>query len=141
MLEPMRLKKTSKRSCQQEALDLSLHPDRSADTSYEGDQDQLESTPCTNNESNLDTSMLGDNSAEHQPEPDVIEPTKNKSEENISPEHQRYLDALENICKTWSEVKLFQMKSSVVNFYLNKGSTPKGDNIIPDLTDSPVRVS
>ena len=45
------------------------------------------------------------------------------------------------MCKTWSEVKLLQMKTSDVEFYLNKNGTLKGDNTTPDPTNSPVQCS
>ena len=77
--------------------------------------------------------MLGDNVVES----DISVPLKETEELEISPECQKYLDALDNICKTWSEVKLLKMKTSYVNFYMNKESAPKGDNITPDLTNSP----
>ena len=33
------------------------------------------------------------------------------------------------------------MKSSVVDFYLQKETAPKGDNIVPNLTKSPICLS
>ena len=140
MLEPMKLRKTTKRSCQQEALDLSLH--RSADTSYETEQgDALQGTPNNNAiEQNLPVNLLGDN-VENEPEIETPVSLDDIPAPQISPERQRYLDALENIRQTWSEVKLLKMKSSVVDFYLQKETAPKGDNIDSDLTKSPVRLS
>ena len=135
----MRVKRTSKRSCQQVALDLSLQPDRSADTSCE--VEPLNSTVDTISSPNPDFGMLGDNNVEHPTKTDNNDLTEDCTQENISPERQKYLDALEDICKTWSEVKLLQMKSSVVDFYLNKASAPKGDNNFSDLSSSPIRVS
>ena len=139
MLDPMKLRKTSKHLCQQEALDLSLHPSRSADTSYDTDHADIVPNTSEDKESevNLNVSMLGDNVVES----DISVPLKETEELEILPEHQKYLDALENIRKTWSEVKLLKMKTSDVNFYMNKESAPKGDNITLDLTNSPVHLS
>ena len=135
----MRVKRTSKHSCQQEALDLSLQPDRSADTSCE--VEPLNSTVDTINNSNPDIGLLGDNNVEHPTKTDNSDVTEDSAQENICPEWQRYLSALEDIRKTWSEVKLLQMKPSVVDFYLNKVSAPKGDNNLSDLSSSPIRES
>ena len=139
MLDPMKLRKTSKRSCQQEALDLSLHPSRSANTLYDTDHADIVpgTSKDTENEVNLNVSMLGDNVVES----DISVPLKETEDLKISPEHQKYLNALENILKTWSEVKLLKMKTSDINFYMNKESAPKGDNITLDLTNSPVCLS
>ena len=49
-----------------------------------------------------------------------------------TPEHDKYKKALDAICKTWTEVKLLQMKTSDVKFYLSKNKSPKGDNMVPD---------
>ena len=49
--------------------------------------------------------------------------------------------ASDAICKTWSEVKLIQMKTSDVEFYLNKNRTLKGDNTTPDLNNSTIQHS
>ena len=48
------------------------------------------------------------------------------------PECDNYKKALDAICKTWSEVKLLQMKASDFKFYLNKNKCSKGDNTVPD---------
>ena len=61
---------------------------------------------------------------------------QNKIVEN--PEHDKYKKALDAICKTWSEVKLLQMKASDVEFYLSKNKSSKGDNTVPDPLSSPV---
>ena len=49
-----------------------------------------------------------------------------------SPEYDKYKKALDAICKTWSEVKLLQMKASDVESYMNKNKSPKGDNTVSD---------
>ena len=70
---------------------------------------------------------------------DVTDVPQNKTVEIT--EHDKYKMALDAICKTWSEVKLLQMKTSDVEFYLNKNRTPKGDNMTPDLNNSPIQRS
>ena len=130
MLEPMKLRKTTKHFCQQEALDLSLH--RSADRSYKVEQgDALKGTSNDSvSEHNQSVNMLGDN----KPATGTPVTFDDLPAPKISPECQRYLDALENIRKTWTEVKLLKMKSIVVDFYLQKEIAPEGDNIVPNLT-------
>ena len=49
-----------------------------------------------------------------------------------TPERDKYKKALDAICRTWSEVKLLQMKASDVEFYLRKNKSPKGDDTVPD---------
>ena len=56
-------------------------------------------------------------------------------------EHDKYKKALDALCKTWSEVKLLQMKASDVEYYMNKNKTPKGDNTVPDPLASPIPCS
>ena len=80
----MRVKRTSKHSCQQEALDLSLQPDRSADTSCE--VEPLNSTVDTINNSNPDIGLLGDNNVEHPTKTDNSDVTEDSAQENICPE-------------------------------------------------------
>ena len=70
---------------------------------------------------------------------DVTDMPQNKTVEIT--ERDKYKMALDAICKTWSEVKLLQMKTSDVEFYLNKNRTLKGDNMTPDPTNSPVQHS
>ena len=48
---------------------------------------------------------------------------------------KKTLDAL---CKTWSEVKLLQMKENDVEYYMNKNKRAKGDNTVPDPLVSPI---
>ena len=80
--------------------------------------------------------MLGDNK-ETTNKNDV--PVVPQSETVENPESDKYQMALDAIRKTWSEVKLLQMKSSVVKFYLNKNNFPKGDNIVLNPPDPPVQ--
>ena len=58
-----------------------------------------------------------------------------------NPKCDKYKKALDAICKTWSEVKLLQMKVSDVKFYLSKNKSTKGDNMVPDPPSSPVLCS
>ena len=144
MLEPMKIRKVSKRFCQQEAMDLSVH--RSADSSYDMEQGTELSFTLSNNEgeNNVSVNPKGDNiENDMQDTPDNVhlEPSKAVSSQIITPEHQRYLDALENIRQTWSEVKLIKMKSSVVDFYLQKNMSPKGDNSDLESPSLPARQS
>ena len=87
MLEPMKVRKTSKCSCQQEAMDLSVH--RSTDSSYDTEQGiEPPVTPSTNkNEHDVFANLKGDNienesENEHPVAPDDIRTPK------IMPEHQ-----------------------------------------------------
>ena len=144
MLEPMKVRKVSKRSCQQEAMDLSVH--RSADSSYDIEQGtELSVTLSTNeNENNVFANPKGDNienDMQDTPENVHLESLDDISSQKIMPERQRYLDALESIRQTWSEVKLLKMKSSVVDFYLQKNMSPKGDNSDSELSSLPARLS
>ena len=140
MLDPMKIRKTGKLSCQQEPMDLSLHPTKSADTSF-CDMDNTDNTLETSKNSEecgvSQMDLLGDNTDAEEPALPQIEAEKVE----VSPEHAKYLNALENICKMWSEVKLLQMKSSDVEYYLNKVNAPKGDNTNLDMTISSVRLS
>ena len=63
------------------------------------------------------------------------------SQINKTTERDKYKKALDDLCRTWSEVKLLQMKSSDVEYYMNKLNNLKGDNKTLELTISPVRLS
>ena len=82
--------------------------------------------------------MLGNNTNSTNKLDDLPEPQTGSDE---SPKHDKYKEALDAICKTWSEVKLLQMKSSDIQYYLNKAKPRKGDNKDPDPPNSPVRLS
>ena len=82
--------------------------------------------------------MLGNNkdsinNHDNPPEPHT------ESEKTL--ERDKYKEALDPICKTWSGVKLLQMKSSDVEYFLNKAKLLKGDNTNPDHSSLPVQVS
>ena len=117
--------------CQQEPMDLSLPMPRSADSS-------LEIETSTNN---IDTSQKLD--GEGEPNRDLLGDNKNTSIETDTPavpqnkivetpERDKYKKALDAICKTWSEVKLLQMKASDIEFYIRKNKSSKGDHTLPD---------
>ena len=76
-----------------------------------------------------DRDLLGDNKNILNEIDTPIVP-QNKIVEN--PKHDKYKKALDAICKTWSEVKLLQMKASDVEFDLSKNKSLKGDNTVPD---------
>ena len=88
-----------------------------------------------------DTGLLGDNEVGQPTKLERKDRTEKLPEEKVSPKRQRYLNALGDIRKTWSEVKLFRMKPSDVDFYLNKASASKVDNNFSDLSSSPICVS
>ena len=51
-----------------------------------------------------------------------------QTETDETPKPDKYKKALDAICKTWSEVKLLQMKSCDITvqwYYLNKNKYPK----------------
>ena len=58
-----------------------------------------------------------------------------------TPECDKYKKALDAICKTWSEVKILQMKASDIEFYLSKNKSSKGDNTVPNSPGSPIPCS
>ena len=144
MLEPMRVRKVSKRSCQKEAMDLSVR--RSADSSYDMEQGTKLSLTLSNNEgeNNVSVNPKGDNmenDLQDMSENVHLESLKDVSSQIVTPECQRYIDALEYIRQTRSEVKLVKMKPSVVDFYLQKNMSPKGDNSNAESPSLPARQS
>ena len=76
-----------------------------------------------------DCDLLGDNENILNEADAPVVPQNNIVE---NPERDKYKKALDAICKTWSEVKVLQMKASDVKFYLNKNKSLKGDNTVPD---------
>ena len=133
MLEPMKLKNTSKRLCQQEPMDLSLPMQRSADSSLE-----LEAEPdatSIDNSQNIEetrdpnSDVLGDNEISLMEINNSVVSEKDTME---TTEHDKYKKALDALCKTWLEVKLLQMKASDMEYYMNKNKTLKGENTVPD---------
>ena len=142
MLEPMKLKNTSKRLCQQEPMDLSLPMQRSADSSLE-----LEAEPgatSVDNSQNIEetkdpnSDVLGDNEISLMEINNSVVSEKDTME---TTEHDKYKKALDALCRTWSEVKLLRMKASDVEYYMNKNKTPKGDNTVPGPPASPIPCS
>ena len=79
--------------------------------------------------------MLGDNEISLMETSNSVVLEKDTME---TTEHDKYKKALDALCKTWSEVKLLQMKASDVEYYMNKNKTPKGDNTVPDPPASPI---
>ena len=143
MLEPMKIRHRNKRKCQTEPMDLSLQMTKSADVSLDTDNSSgnINISQKPDEEGEHCEKLLGDNknNEENANVKDVPVMPQNKIVE-LS-EREKYKKALDAICKTWNEVKLLQMKSSDVEFYLNKNITPKGDNMTPDPTRSPVQRS
>ena len=113
---------------------------RSADVSL----DMENSTSNSNTSQKLEEEgepnrdLLGDNENTIN-EIDVPVVPQNKIVE--TPKRDKYKKALDAICKTWTEVKLLQMKTSDIEFYLSKNKSPKGDNTVPDPPSSPVQHS
>ena len=79
--------------------------------------------------------LLSDNNKE------IDTPAVSENDTVETPEHDKYKKALDAICKTWSEVKLLQMKVSDIEFYMNKNKSPKGDNTMSDSPGSPIPCS
>ena len=79
--------------------------------------------------------LLGDND-NTSIETDTPAEPQNKIVE--TPKHDKYKKAVDTICRTWSEVKLLQMKVSDIEFYLRKNKSSKGDNTVPDPPGSPI---
>ena len=119
-------------------MDLSLHVTRPADVSI--DTNNAENTHETSRETVEDGQpqdcLLGNNNNSTNELDDLPEPQTGSDE---TPKHDKYKEALDAICKTWSEVKLLQMKSSDIQYYLNKAKPLKGDKD-PDPPNSPVRL-
>ena len=142
MLEPMKLKNTSKWLCQQEPMDLSLPMQWSADSSLELDAEP--GATSVDNSQNIEetrdpnSDVLGDNEISLMEINNSVVSEKDTME---TTEHDKYKKALDALCKTWSEVKLLQMKASDVEYYMNKNKTPKGDNTVPDPPASPIPCS
>ena len=119
MLDPMKIQHTNKQMCQKEPMDLSLQMTRSADVSL----DMENSTSNSNNSQKLEEEdepnrdLLGDNENTITKTEVPVVP-QNKTVE--TPERDKYKKALDALCKTWTEVKLLQMKTSDVKFYLSK---------------------
>ena len=139
MLDLMKIQHTNNRSYQKEPMDLSLQTTRAEDVSLDMDnsgndndisQKSVESEPAQD--------LLGDNN-------DITNgnsvPVMPQTQTTGTSEHDKYKKVLDAICKTWSEVKLLQMKSSVVDFYLNKNKHPKGDNTVLDPPSLPIQFS
>ena len=142
MLEPMKLKNISKRLCQQEPMDLSLPMQRSADSSLELDVEP--GATSVDNSQNIEetrdpnSDVLGDNEISLM---EINNPVVSEKDTMETTKHDKYKKALDALCKTWSEVKLLQMKASDVEYYMNKNKTPKGDNTVTNPPVSPIPCS
>ena len=104
-----------KRTCQNEPMDLSLPNARPSDGSFETDyMDNIHETLKETVEDSVpQDGALGDNTDD--PPREVNNSVETEPEE--TPKSDKYTEGLEAICKTWSEVKLLQMKSSDNQFY------------------------
>ena len=124
MLELMKIQHTNKRMFQKEPMDLSLQTTRSADVSLDMEISNSNSNTSQKleEEGEPNRDLLGDNKNTFN-ETDVPVVPQNKTVE--TPEHDKYKKALDAICKTWTEVKLLQMKTSDVEFYLSKNKVQK----------------
>ena len=134
MLEPMKIRRNTRRSSQNEPMDLSLpskSPDNSMDLCTSGNDSMLH---CEGN-MEPDPDPLGDNVDALV---NNITPVAPEVETREITKCDKYEMALEAIRKTWMEVKLLQMESCDLEFYLNKTDRPKGDNDEPKTLDSPV---
>ena len=112
MLEPMKLRKTPKKTCQNEPWDLNIrHPNQPADTSTGG-------SSLDNNNSSKDQALVHD---EEQLTPIPV-PGENIevgyfSEMAVPVNQQMETD---NLCYTVSEVKLYRLTKSELEKYLGK---------------------
>ena len=112
MLEPMKLRKTPKKQCQNEPWDLSIqHPTQPADTSTGG-------SSLDNNNSSKDQALVHD---EEQLTP-IPEPGENIEVgcfgEMAVPVNQ-WMET-DDLCYTVSEVKLYRLMKSELEKYLGK---------------------
>ena len=142
MLDLMKIQHRNKRKCQIEPMDLSLQMTKPADVSLDTDNSSGNNNSYQKpEEGEHGENLLGgnENNETNADVNDVPATPQNKIVELSKCE--KYKKALDAICKTWSEVKLLQMKTSDMEFYLNKNRTPKGDNTTPDPTNSPVQCS
>ena len=142
MLEPMKLKHTSKHLCQQEPMDLSLPMPQSADSSLEVEVEfgviNADTSQKSEETGEPNSDLLGDNEIFSK---EINTPVVSENDTMETSECDKYKKALDAICKTWSEVKLLQMKASDIEFYMNKNKSPKGDNTVPDPPGSPIPCS
>ena len=134
MLDPMKIQHTNKRSFQKEPMDLSLQMTRSEDVPLDMNNSSNDNDISQKlEESEPAQDLLGDNNEiTNRNSVPVVPQTQNTG----TSECDKYKKALDALCKTWSEGKLPQMKSSVVKFYLNKNKNSKGDNTVPDPPSS-----
>ena len=140
ILEPMKIRHLRKHDCQQELMDLSMHTNRSMDMSTD--------ISDAENSHKIQNALVGDGEQEGGMLGNTID-TATKI--NDSPEHlmvptetpkcDKYKETLDAICRTWSKVKLLQMKPSDVQYYLNKTTPPKDDNAAPAPPASPIHFS
>ena len=120
MLEPMKLRKTPKGQCQKEPLDLSVcHSDISADMSGDlADNDQLEMPTGDLNTMDTETLNTGMSSTP------VPKPGENieigRSVDDMTVPVNKLNDALDTLCYTWSEVKLYCLANSEFEKYPGK---------------------
>ena len=135
----MKIWHTNKHSFQKEPMDLSLQTTRSEDVPLDMNNSGNDNDVCQKlEESEPAQNLLGDNNnITNGNSVPVVPQTQNTG----TSEHDKYKKVLDALCKTWSEVKLLQMKSSVVEFYLNKNKNLKGDNTVPDPPSSLTRFS
>ena len=104
---------------------------RSADSllEIETSTNNIDTSQKLDGEGEPNRDLLGDND-NTSIEMDTPAEPQNKIVE--TPKRDKYKKALDTICRTWSEVKLLQMKVSDVEFYLRKNKSSKGDNTVPD---------
>ena len=140
MLEPMKLHKTPKGQCQNEPWDLSISH-QEADTDISGDL-----TKDGDNVVNLKENVLiaeNDVSGNDRPSTPVPEPGMHteidETDEPLEVPPDKLKSALDNLCHTWSEVKLHRLTNSELECYLgkvNENTAPtlvlKGDNIVSE---------
>ena len=121
-------------------MDLSLYTTRPLDVSDDtiSAKNTQEIQKETVEEGEHQVGLLGNNTNSAKEKDDSHEPQTDTEE---TTKKDKYKEALDALCKMWSEVKLLQMKPSDVKYNLKKATVPKGDNVDPVPPNSPVRFS
>ena len=119
MLEPMKLRKTPKGQCQKEPWDLSvLCSDISADVSNDLIDNEHSSMPTSDLKlvdaeiTNIERPMT--------PVPELRENMEIRSNDEVAVLVNKCKDHADELCYTWSELKLYHLTKSELEKYLEK---------------------
>ena len=117
MLEPMKLYKTPKSKCQKEPWDLSVcHSDISADMSGDLIDNEQSDMPASDLKS-MDIKITN-TSRSSTPVPKPGENVKIGSDDDVAVLVNKWKGVPDELCYTWSEVKLYQLTNSELEKYL-----------------------